>query len=349
MRVRAQLQHHGPGQGLARGQRALPGGQPRARRASASTASRPARSRRWRPRASRTSASCSTWSPQTAPLRRNVTIDDVGNVAAFLLSDLAAGVTAEITYVDGGFSQVALGVVESPAEARRRALPPSSARAAPRSAGAPPALDRPSTGMRAGSRRSGPWLSKRSRKRERVDAIAQTRHDAAADVDAAARAERQRQVAGDIAQQAEEQLQRARRSAGIGCGCSARSLICGGAQPAPARSPCSAAPAPGTGSPGPGRTAPARPRHGRSARRSQVEHRGLVVVGARPGVTWPPSPLITASRAVGVAHQARHAQPGARAEQRQRRAGARAAPPPTGAQLVRLAASAAPAPARRSR
>jgi enoyl-[acyl-carrier protein] reductase I len=41
---------------------------------------------------------------QIAPLRRNVTIDDVGNVAAFLLSDLAAGVTAEITYVDGGFS-----------------------------------------------------------------------------------------------------------------------------------------------------------------------------------------------------------------------------------------------------
>jgi len=44
---------------------------------------------------------------QAAPLRRNVTIDDVGNVAAFLLSDLAAGVTAEITYVDGGFSQTA--------------------------------------------------------------------------------------------------------------------------------------------------------------------------------------------------------------------------------------------------
>lgn len=44
---------------------------------------------------------------RTSPLRRNVTIDDVGNVAAFLLSDLAAGVTAEITYVDGGFSHVA--------------------------------------------------------------------------------------------------------------------------------------------------------------------------------------------------------------------------------------------------
>jgi enoyl-[acyl-carrier protein] reductase I len=41
----------------------------------------------------------------SAPLGRNITIDDVGNVAAFLLSDLAAGVTAEITYVDGGFSQ----------------------------------------------------------------------------------------------------------------------------------------------------------------------------------------------------------------------------------------------------
>ena len=44
---------------------------------------------------------------QAAPLRRNVTIDDVGNVAAFLLSDLAAGVTAEVTYVDAGFSQTA--------------------------------------------------------------------------------------------------------------------------------------------------------------------------------------------------------------------------------------------------
>ena len=42
-----------------------------------------------------------------APLRRNVTIEDVGNVAAFLLSDLASGVTAEITYVDGGFSETA--------------------------------------------------------------------------------------------------------------------------------------------------------------------------------------------------------------------------------------------------
>lgn len=43
---------------------------------------------------------------QYAPLRRNVTIEDVGNTAAFLLSDLSSGITGEITYVDGGFSQV---------------------------------------------------------------------------------------------------------------------------------------------------------------------------------------------------------------------------------------------------
>ena len=41
---------------------------------------------------------------KTSPLGRNVTLADIGNVAAFLLSDLASGVTAEITYVDGGFS-----------------------------------------------------------------------------------------------------------------------------------------------------------------------------------------------------------------------------------------------------
>jgi len=45
-----------------------------------------------------------------APLRRNVTIDEVGNVAAFLLSDLASAITAEVTYVDCGFSTVAAGM-----------------------------------------------------------------------------------------------------------------------------------------------------------------------------------------------------------------------------------------------
>lgn len=45
-----------------------------------------------------------------APLRRNVTIEDVGNAAAFLLSDLAAGITGEITYVDCGFNTVVGGM-----------------------------------------------------------------------------------------------------------------------------------------------------------------------------------------------------------------------------------------------
>jgi enoyl-[acyl-carrier protein] reductase I len=54
---------------------------------------------------------------ETAPIRRNVTIEDVGNVAAFLLSDLAGGVTAEITYVDGGFSNAVGGMSEPAAPA----------------------------------------------------------------------------------------------------------------------------------------------------------------------------------------------------------------------------------------
>ncbi len=40
------------------------------------------------------------------PLRRNVTIEEVGNTAAFLCSDLASGITGEITYVDGGYNMV---------------------------------------------------------------------------------------------------------------------------------------------------------------------------------------------------------------------------------------------------
>ncbi|MEH6566518.1 MAG: enoyl-ACP reductase FabI [Halopseudomonas sp.] len=46
------------------------------------------------------------------PLRRNVTIDEVGNVGAFLCSDLASGMSGEITYVDGGFNITAMGNLE---------------------------------------------------------------------------------------------------------------------------------------------------------------------------------------------------------------------------------------------
>ena len=45
---------------------------------------------------------------QNAPLRKNVSIDEVGNVAAFLCSDLASGITGEITYVDAGFNIVGM-------------------------------------------------------------------------------------------------------------------------------------------------------------------------------------------------------------------------------------------------
>ncbi len=41
---------------------------------------------------------------RTSPLRKNVTIDEVGNAAAFLCSDLASGITGEITYVDAGYN-----------------------------------------------------------------------------------------------------------------------------------------------------------------------------------------------------------------------------------------------------
>ena len=46
---------------------------------------------------------------RNAPLRRNVTIDEVGNAAAFMCSDLASGITGEVMYVDAGFNTTALG------------------------------------------------------------------------------------------------------------------------------------------------------------------------------------------------------------------------------------------------
>lgn len=47
------------------------------------------------------------YAEKVAPLRKNVTTEEVGNVAAFLCSDLASGITGEITYVDAGFNTVA--------------------------------------------------------------------------------------------------------------------------------------------------------------------------------------------------------------------------------------------------
>jgi enoyl-[acyl-carrier protein] reductase I len=50
-----------------------------------------------------------SFNERNAPLRRNVTIDEVGNAAAFLSSDLASGITGEVMYVDAGFNTTALG------------------------------------------------------------------------------------------------------------------------------------------------------------------------------------------------------------------------------------------------
>lgn len=53
---------------------------------------------------------------EVAPLKRNVTLEDVGNTAAYLCSDLANGVTGEISYVDSGFSTVGMSFAESAPE-----------------------------------------------------------------------------------------------------------------------------------------------------------------------------------------------------------------------------------------
>jgi enoyl-[acyl-carrier protein] reductase I len=45
-----------------------------------------------------------------SPIRRNVTTADVGNAAAFLCSDLAAGITGEVLYVDGGYSHIGMSI-----------------------------------------------------------------------------------------------------------------------------------------------------------------------------------------------------------------------------------------------
>ncbi len=54
---------------------------------------------------------------EQAPMRRNVTTEDVGNAAVFLLSNLAAGVTGEVLYVDSGFRNVVAGISEGGTEA----------------------------------------------------------------------------------------------------------------------------------------------------------------------------------------------------------------------------------------
>lgn len=54
------------------------------------------------------------WNELNAPLRRNVTIDDVGGAALYLLSDLAAGVTGETHHVDAGYHTVGMKQEDAP-------------------------------------------------------------------------------------------------------------------------------------------------------------------------------------------------------------------------------------------
>ena len=52
------------------------------------------------------------WQEANAPLKRNVSIDDVGNSALYLLSDLSGGVTGQVHYVDGGYSIVGMSLID---------------------------------------------------------------------------------------------------------------------------------------------------------------------------------------------------------------------------------------------
>ena len=54
------------------------------------------------------------WNELNAPLRRTVTIEDVGRAALFLLSDLSGGVTGEIVHVDAGYHVVGMKAVDAP-------------------------------------------------------------------------------------------------------------------------------------------------------------------------------------------------------------------------------------------
>lgn len=54
------------------------------------------------------------WNEYNSPLRRNVTIDDVGKSALYLLSDLGSGVTGEVLHVDAGYHAIGMKAVDAP-------------------------------------------------------------------------------------------------------------------------------------------------------------------------------------------------------------------------------------------
>ena len=58
------------------------------------------------------------WNEVNAPLKRNVTTDQVGNSAMYLLSDLASGVTGEVHYVDSGYNVMGMAAAETNEEGK---------------------------------------------------------------------------------------------------------------------------------------------------------------------------------------------------------------------------------------
>jgi enoyl-[acyl-carrier protein] reductase I len=54
------------------------------------------------------------WNEYNSPLKRSVTIDEVGDSALYLLSDLSRGVTGEVLHVDSGYHVVGMKAVDAP-------------------------------------------------------------------------------------------------------------------------------------------------------------------------------------------------------------------------------------------
>jgi enoyl-[acyl-carrier protein] reductase I len=54
------------------------------------------------------------WNQYNAPLKRNITIEDVGGAGVYLLSDLASGVTGEVHHVDAGYHVVGMKAADAP-------------------------------------------------------------------------------------------------------------------------------------------------------------------------------------------------------------------------------------------
>ena len=68
---------------------------------------------RLNPEARKTLAMMLKWNEENAPLRKNVSIEEVGNAALYLLSDMGSGVTGENHHVDAGYNTVGMGVVDA--------------------------------------------------------------------------------------------------------------------------------------------------------------------------------------------------------------------------------------------